>query len=268
MPSRPLVPIGLTLIVLTGCQSYFPHGYGNSGAYPTMSGTYVPQGGGAPPSRNPPPANLQPGTGQFPTPANGQMNAPAGQNRGQPNKGQVPQYPDPASPPASLGSPAAGDDDADSINRGSSSRDSSGKRVDEASDDSDTTLSSLDEEKFMSPTQYRPAVASSDDPDTHRVASRPGPSPYKRHPRYEWVRGVVTRDAKTNSWRITYSRDPLDSDDPYGGSLTLVDSPLLDNLMDDDIVVVSGEVDRSVLDRYGKPSYRAQSVTPLIPKDS
>jgi len=49
---------------------------------------------------------------------------------------------------------------------------------------------------------------------------------------WEIERGVVTRDAKTESWRITYSRDPLD-DDPYQGSLTLVDSKLLATLMDD-----------------------------------
>jgi len=265
MHIRPLVPIGLALIVLTGCQSYFPYGYGNSGAYPAMSGTYVPQGNGTASSRSSPPATMQPGTGQFPTPANGQKNSPAGQNRGQTDKGQVPSYPDPANPPASLGSPASEDDD-DSINRGSSSRENSARHVDEAGDESEVSLSSLDDDKFLSPTQYRPAATTADDSDTRRVASAPRPSPYKRHPGFEWVRGVVTRDAKTNSWRITYSRDPLDNDDPYGGSLTLVDSPLLDTLMDDDIVYVDGAVDRSVLDRYGKPSYRATRVLPLKPK--
>ena len=258
MPIRPLVPIGLALIVLTGCQSYFPYGYSNGGAYPAMTGTYVPQGSGSTSSQNPPPANLQPGTGQFPTPVNGQKSSTSGQNRGQSDKGQVPKYNDPASPPASLGSPAAEDDDADSINRGSSSREGSGKRGDEPGDDSDLELTSVDEDKFLSPTQYRSASASSDDPDTRRVASKRPLSPYKKDPNgYAWLRGVVARDAKTNSWRITYSRDPLDSDDPYGGSLTLVDSPLLDTLMDNDVVFVRGEVDRSVLDRYRKPSYRA-----------
>jgi hypothetical protein len=36
--------------------------------------------------------------------------------------------------------------------------------------------------------------------------------------------------------------------------------------MDDDVVLAVGEVDRSILDRYGKPSYRAVRVSPLKPK--
>src|SRR5262249_37152318 len=126
--------------------------------------------------------------------------------------------------------------------------------------------SSFEDDKFLSPAPYRAASASSDDAEIGRVVSKPRPSPYSRDPGYKWVRGVVARDARTNSWRITYSRDPLDSD-PYGGSLTLVDAPLLDILMDDDIVLVEGAVDRSATDRYGKPSYRAVRVSPLKPKD-
>jgi hypothetical protein len=80
------------------------------------------------------------------------------------------------------------------------------------------------------------------------------------------LRGVVTRDAKTDSWRVTYSRDPLDND-PYKGSLTLVNDRILDTLMEDDVVLVEGDVDRTVLDRYGKPSYRARRVSPLKLKD-
>jgi hypothetical protein len=261
---RPLVPSGLALVVFVGCQSYFPSGYGNGGAYPNMSQPYVPQGSpGA--AATAPNSTLQSGAAQFPTPANGQKNLPAGQTGGSSSSGtgQVPKYGDPATPPSNLGSPDADDDD-DSINRGSGKRESSSRRTVEADDDSEVAFSMGDEEKFMSPTKYR--AASADDGDTGRVASRPRPSPYLKDPNgYKWLRGVVSRDARTNSWRITYSRDPLD-DDPYGGSLTLVDSPLLDTLLDDDTVIIEGAVDRSALDRYKKPSYRATSIRRITPK--
>ena len=266
MQFRRLVPIGLALLVFTGCQSYFPYGYGNNGAYPAMSGSYPPPGSSVP-SQNSSPSNSQPGSGKYPTPVDGQKNSPSGQNgvQSQSTKGQVPKYGDPAGPPGTLGAPA--DEEEDSINRGSSSRENSARHADESEDESEVSLSSLDEGKFLSPTQYRAASASSDDPDMRRVASRPRPSPYMKDPNgYKWLRGVVSRDSRSNSWRITYSRDPLDND-PYGGSLALVDSSVLDTLMEDDVVYVEGDVDRSVLDRYKKPSYRATRVLPLIPKD-
>jgi hypothetical protein len=277
---------GLAFLVFVGCQSYFPNGYGNGGAYPNMSQPYVPQGSTGP-SASSPRSTLQPGTGQlgagqlgtgqigtgqigtgqFPTPANGQKNSPARPNSGQSqsDKGQVPKYGDPATPPSNLGTPSSDDDD-DSINRGSGGRDSSSRRAVASDDEVEVASLSDGEERFLSPTKYRPASA--DDADMGHVASRPRPSPYKKDPNgYKWLRGVVSRDAVTNSWRITYSRDPLDND-PYGGSLTLVDSPLLDKLMDDDVVYAKGDVDPSSRDRYNKPSYRATGIWPLIPKDN
>jgi hypothetical protein len=253
--------MGLALIASAGCQSYFPYGYGNTNPYPPMSGTYT-SPGVTTPSRSPSSGNAPSGS-QYPTPSNGQMNLNSGQNRAQPAKGSVPdpRYSSPGSPPTTLGAP-----DDDEINRGSSKNESPGKRID-AGDDGDESLSSLDEEKFASPTPYRPASATSDDLGAPRSAARPRPSPYLKDPRgYAWLRGVVARDPKTRTWRITYSRDPLD-DDPYGGTLTLVESNLLDTLMDDDVVLLKGDVDPSARDRYGKPSYRATTVLPLQPKD-
>jgi hypothetical protein len=223
MHLRPIVPMGLALIASTGCQSYFPYGYGNTNPYPSMPGSYSSPGakGGVP----------------------------------------DPRFSSPGNPPTTLGAP-----DDDEINRGSSKNEPPGKRID-AGDDGDESLSSLDEEQFASPTPYRPASATSDDVGTRRSAAKPRPSPYLKDPKgYAWLRGVVARDPKTKTWRITYSRDPLD-DDPYGGTLTLVESNLLDTLMDDDVVLVKGDVDPSARDRYGKPSYRATSVWPLTPKD-
>jgi hypothetical protein len=196
------------------------------------------------------------------------MNLNSGQNRAQPAKGNVPdpRYSSPGNPPTTLGAPASDDEEIDSIRRGTSNNEAPGKRID-AGDDGDESLSSLDDERFSSPTPYRPASATSDDLGARRSAAKPRPSPYLKDPKgFAWLRGVVARDPKTRTWRITYSRDPLD-DDPYGGTLTLVDSDLLVTLMDDDVVLVKGEVDPSGRDRYGKPSYRATTVLPLQPKD-
>ncbi len=269
MHLRPLVPMGLALIASTGCQSYFPYGYGNSNPYPPMSGTY-PSSGVTTPSRSSPSGTSPSGSTQYPTPANNQLNLNSGANRGPSSKGKVPdaRFSAPGTPPTDLGAPAS-DDGEDSIRSGGqSSLDRPPRRIDDAGDDADESMSSLDDQKFASPTPFRPASASSDDPEVRRPASRPGPSPYKYDAQgYTYLRGVVTHDVKTNSWRITYSRDPLDPD-PYGGSLTLVGNANLDTLMDDDVVLAEGQVDRTVLDRYGKPSYRASRVTPLKPKDN
>ncbi len=269
MHLRPLVPMGLALLILPGCQSYFPYGYGNTSPYPGVSGTYTPPVTTSP-SRSTSPGNLQDGSAQFPTPTGSRSNAPAGQNRGQSSQGQVPdsRFSEPGRFPSNLGSPAAGDDNGDSIRRGTSSHDGPTKRIDEAGEDLGDSLSSTDGEEFKSPTPYRQASASSDDPDVRRPSAKPVPSPYKKDPGgYKWLRGVVARDPKTNAWRITYSRNPLDND-PYRGSLTLIDDELLDSLMDDDVIYVEGKVDPSAPDRYGKPSYRVIKMTPpLHPKE-
>jgi hypothetical protein len=197
------------------------------------------------------------------------MNLNLGTSRGQPAKGKVPdaRFSDPGNPPTTLGAPAS-DDDEDSIRGGRSSLEGPGKRIDDLGDEGDAELSSFDEERFVSPAPFRPTSASSDDPGIRRTVSKPRASPFKKDPNgYAWLRGVVAQDPKSNSWRITYSRDALD-DDPYRGSLTLVNDPILDTLMDDDVVLVEGRVDRTVTDIYGKPSYRATRVSPLKPKEN
>lgn len=264
MHIRSLVPMGLVLVVSTGCQSYFPYGYGNAGAYPTGSVTYAPSSTGAA-ARNSQSSTLQQ-PGQFPTPA-GQKDSAIGSNRGQPSKDQnaVPKYKDPSAAPKSLGTPDAELDEGDPLDskRGSSSLQKPAKASDDSGDDLDNSFSSSDDENFVSPVAFRQAAGNADD----RQSRRPAASPYKKDPKgYSWLRGVVARDPKTNSWRITYDVDPPPSD-PYKGSLTLVKSDQLDMLLDNEVVVVEGEIDRTAPDKFGKPSYRARRVTPLQPKD-
>src|SRR5262249_45820945 len=77
-----------------------------------------------------------------------------------------------------------------------------------AGQDGDESVPSLAEESFASPPPYRPASATSDALGPRRSAAKPRPSPYLKDPKgYAWLRGVVARDPKTRTWRITYSRD-------------------------------------------------------------
>lgn len=269
MHSRSLVPIGLALVVTAGCQSYFPNGYGYNGPYSSFpAGTYAPPGAMSP-SGSRPSANSAQGAGQFPTPVGGQMNLAPNQPRGQSpkNSKSVPEYRSPGGAPADLGAPAS-DDELDPIKRGRSSRGNLGGSGSDIADEPDDSLSSLDDERFVSPTQFRTAAASSEDLEPRRLSAKPRPSPYKKDPDgYAWLRGVVARDPKTKSWRMTYSRNGVDGD-PYGGSLTLVDDESLDTLIDDDVVFVAGAVDESVPDRFGKPSYRVLRMERLVPRDN
>lgn len=276
MHFRSLVPTLLALAVTTGCQSYFPNGYGYNGPYSSFpAGTYAPAGAtGSRPS-----ANSAQGAGQFPTPVGGQMKLDSNQTRGQSPKNskpvpdyRSPDYRSPSDAPNDLGTPAT-EDELDPIKRGRSSRGnptgatgSTGTTGDD-SDDPEESLTSLDDEKFVSPTLYRTTAATTEDMEPRRLSARSRPSPYKKDPDgYAWLRGVVVRDPKTRAWRITYSRNGHDGD-LYGGSLTLVDDESLDTLIDDDVVIVEGTVDESVPDRFGKPSYRVLRMQPLVPKE-
>jgi len=267
MDIRPLVPMGLALVVTAGCQSYFPNGYGYNGPYSSIpAGTYAPgttysQGGRS--STNP-----AQGATQFPTPVGGQMNAGSGQAGGTSSKNSksVPDYRGPSDVPSDLGA-AASDEELNSIKRGKSSGGNPGKSTDDVSDEPDEPLSSVDDEKFVSPALYRTAGANSADGEPRRLTAKPRPSPYKKDADgYRWLRGTVARDPKTKAWRITYSDNPNDTD-AYGGNLALVYDECLDTLIDQDVVVVTGTIDESVPDRFGKPSYRIQRMDRLKPKE-
>jgi len=263
MNIRPFVPMGLALCLCTGCQSYFPNGYGYSGPYSSFpAGSYA-GAATAPATGSRQPAAAPQSAGQFPTP----VNKPATATGGQSLKDQklVPKYRDPGDTPANLGAPAS-NDELDSIKRGTSSRKNGNSSADEPEDELGDALSSLDDESFAKPAPYRTASASVEAPEPRRLSSSSGPSPYKKDPEgYAWLRGVVVRDGKNGSWRITYSRD-ADDNDQYGGTLTLVDDDRFDTLIDHDIVIVKGRVDKSLPDRFGKPTYRVEQLQRLVPK--
>jgi hypothetical protein len=266
MQFRPIVLLGLALLISTGCQSYYPNGYGHNGPYSAFpSGRYVP-------TTTMPAGSGGTGNDAFPTPVDGRKNLQSEQNDSQDGNESrgVPRY-NPKGAPNNLGAPPI-DDQEDSINRkGQSSRGSSGPSAGssaaETSDELDEAVSSIEGEEFVSPVEYRGAATSAEQPEPRRLVSRPAPSPYKKDPDgYSWLRGVVSRDPKSGDWRLTYNRDNPEND-PYEGTLTLVDDEALDVLMDGDVVLVTGSLDRSHSDRFNKPTYRVATMKgPLTPK--
>ena len=99
-------------------------------------------------------------------------------------------------------------------------------------------------------------------------SSQPNPYDYDKK-NHQWLRGVVDYDQKSGAWNIIYDIEP-DKKDPFGGSITLIESPILAKLHDHDIILVEGEVDRKAkADRLGKPRFRVQRLLgPLVPKQA
>ncbi|HEY2250240.1 MAG TPA: hypothetical protein VGH74_04230, partial [Planctomycetaceae bacterium] len=193
MHFRPFMPMGLALVIM-GCHSYFPNSYGYNGPYSSIpAGTYAP--GAAYPAGGRAPATSTQGQ-QFPTPVGGQMNAGSAQPGGASTKNSksVGEYRSPGDVPPDLGTPAS-DDELNSIKRGKSGGGNPGRSVDDVADEPDEPLSSLDDEKFVSPALYRMAAASSGEGEPRRLTAKPRPSPYKKDPQgYRWLRGTVARD--------------------------------------------------------------------------
>ena len=110
---------------------------------------------------------------------------------------------------------------------------------------------SMEGDGFSEPIPLTPASRSKSLGDVAAVG-QPNPYAYDEK-QYRWLRGTVEYDDVDRSWHLMYSERP---DDDYGGDFTLVDDPKLDVLRNDDVVFVTGRIDRSVTDRLGKPCYR------------
>jgi hypothetical protein len=259
----------LALLVSAGCQSYYPNGYGHNGPYSAFpSGPYVP-------TTTTPGGSGATGKDAYPTPVNNEQKLQSGQYDPKDGNGSgpVPKYENPTGAPKNLGAPAS-DDEEDSINKNGTSRrrnsgTTNGSQGSDPPDDTDDSLTSVDDAEFASPVEYREAAPEAQQREPRRLAGKSTPSPYKKDPHgYRWLRGVVFRDSETDLWRLTYSRDDLD-DDPYEGNLTLSDNPRVDalKLKDGDVILVEGALDRLHADRFNKPSYRVANVEgPLKPK--
>ena len=272
-------------LAVAGCYSSSPYGSG----YPVYSapvgapmpgGTYIAPGPtlapGAPGTFTQPyttqSGSSQPGSGiewrptpqQFPTPVDPQSDAPAyspGTSSGSSGSGTfVPNYGDPnadgfnttpfdssSTTPASNGAPYVelkGIDDTASV----------------AS--APVAAAPFEDDLSVRPTAQRRALS-----ETMAVKVQADPNPYAYdRAQYSWLRGKVDFDPVDRSWNIIYSLVPEESD-LYQGSMTLAESPLLEKLHNDDVVVVEGRPDPNLLDLRGKPCYRVDSVFgPLKPQ--
>ncbi len=73
---------------------------------------------------------------------------------------------------------------------------------------------------------------------------------------YRWLRGVIDYDPTARNWHVIYGLTP-NSNDKYGGSLTLADSGRLSEFRDNDVVYLEGVLDPGAgRDPLGKPLYR------------
>lgn len=77
--------------------------------------------------------------------------------------------------------------------------------------------------------------------------------------KFQWLRGVVTKDPQGGTWSIVYDDRPT-AEDKWSGHLSLAPSPQLENLKEGDVVEVQGQIDGVVLDRLGKPVYLISSL--------
>jgi hypothetical protein len=265
---------GLVLLLIAGCQSYSPYGYGGypaGGGYgPTMGGpaggtTYITPGSvpGSPvmpgqPIASPPPTI---GGGGGTSPIGGR---PSLSPTSDPGGKQVPNYNDPNDPAAT--SPSASrprdleiHDEADFQGPMKEKN-----KLDELKNDSEDDFgSSMNDRRlddgFADPMPVQTASFAERAP---AVANDSRLSPYAHKADFSWVRGIADYDAASSSWYVVYNPEP-DAQDPYSGSLTLAPHAKLDTVHPNEVVLVMGRVDEAHLDRFGKPTYAISNLQRL-----
>lgn len=175
-------------------------------------------------------------------------------------------------PPSTLGAPADPDDDEDNFKKPLGAASPATERTTSLPNDNEENLRKLGPESFSEQKTNLPIGkkdanakgASFESPDV-AGATRPNPYAYDKKS-YAWLRGVLDYDAVDKHWHITYSNDHHDGD-TYGGSLTLVDSPQMeDKFLTNDVVLVDGSIDVSQRDRFGRPMYRLRKIERLRAK--
>jgi len=240
------------LISLSGCYSYYPYGYGYG--HPQRMQPGMPPATVAPAqSSGLPPASIN--AGEFAAAA--PISPPSISNGGTRNWNGFPGSGNLAAPPLPRRGNSVQQDGTvnktvpdpgvlDTPSDATGALDSS-----EFSDIASRPDDSNEGDGFSEPIPLRPASQSKTIGD---LASNDRPNPYAYDEKqYRWLRGTVEYDEFDKSWHLMYSEVP---DDDYGGDFTLVDDAKLDVLRNNDVVFVTGRIDRSVTDRLGKPCYR------------
>jgi hypothetical protein len=279
-PWKIRVVCGLTLLGLTGCQTYAPYGMGGypGGIYSTPPGVYGAQPGV---QLGDPSPYVMPGVPAYGTPTvpgDGQsMRSPLG--RAQSFQSDAPPF-----DPVSDGVPKPNNDnlvpdpihlepeDGENISPAGSENESpfgnpeastipanGGPRLASLEFDSSNEI----DNGFVSPI---PVTIDSESVITAGGETEQlNPYDYDRK-NYQWLRGKMDFDEQDQTWHIIYSLRP-DQKDRFGGSITLIDHPDLSKLQNDDVVLLEGKVDSDSLDRSGKVKYRIEKLFgPLVPK--
>lgn len=287
------ISLGILLVSATGCFSYNPYGYGygygNQGyavppggmapspVYPQgatlMPPTAVP--GTATQAYNPPPADVGSYDGQLPKwQPSPQSAAPQGSGDAFGDSNGNNPVPDYRSPGDANSEPTGGDafgDEATSSPFGEQSGVEL-QGIETQAQNGGVTLGepvaaysdelAQGDGSFAEPVPYT-AVSTTRTLATNNGNS-PNPYDYDRK-NYDWLRGVVDFDERSRTWNLIYDLTP-EADDEFGGSITLVDDPQLNVLRNEDVILVEGQIDETQRDELGKPKYRFEQFSRLVPK--
>lgn len=274
MSNRPIRLAGLlALVMLTGCYSYNPYGYGG---YPEVLST-VPAPSIAPAGTPIPGQPIAPGV----IPIGPQAATPAGiiqplqippalatpPTTTIPNgttTQPVPRYLDPTDP-------AAGATGGESTRAGDGATESSSFRV-----PNDGTLTGASGGSSADKTAGAVIQAKGEgEPTTAGAISGPAtagltepalaPVINESHYGYDtigytWFKGKIEYDKADKAWHLMYAPTPS-QDDPYGGDISLADDPRLEALQDNDVIYATGTLRSGLTDRAGKPRFRIEQLS-------
>ncbi len=278
MKTRPMphhILIGLTVMTIAGCFPYNPYGYNQSyGPYSLPPGNIVPRAGAGQG------AYLSPNDFSSGTPAytptqtlhwhQSQQTHSAGRNDVRRGGGSQDVFEEPLSGkivpnPRVLDEPLKTNSNV--IDSPLSLNDSFFDPKVVAASSVNTSDSSSDENgQFTSPKSFEPAALVSQLAEKISNTSLNEPNPYAYDKNYTWLRGVVEYDKQDNLWHLLYDITP-DATDQFGGEVTLIDDSRLNVLRNGEIILIDGHVDDTMRDQLGKPGYRIERFSRLVPKD-
>ena len=279
MSNRPIQLVGLlALVMLTGCYSYNPYGYGG---YPEVLST-VPAPSIAPAGAPIPGQPIAPGVipigPQAATPAGIVQplqipptlgTPPAATIPGGTAPQPVPRYQDPTDPAAAGATGGESTRAGDAATESSSFRAPTGGTLTGAFGESpaDGTAGAVIPAKGESAATAPGAIAAPVTAGLNEPAADPVSLPKIKESNYgydtigyTWFKGKIEYDKADKAWHLMYAPTP-NQNDPYGGDISLGDDPRLEALQDNDVVYVTGTLRSGLTDRTGKPRFRIDQLS-------
>ncbi len=278
-------------LTFAGCYApYRPAPYNPYGGIPTypqaipVQPQLAPPAGTISPGGTFPPANGFDGTTITPTPDPGASGTFPPSNPAPYNGGFNPSLPSNTSPglvpnygePESLQSPSRGGtfggdqepfqqdgarfeyDDGQAVGSVPFERDADSEDLQLAAHQS----VSAEPEPEMFAAEPEPEMFAADEPKPQgNAVQRPNPYGYDAVA-YRWLRGIVDFDEQQQRWILIYNPNPGPRD-TYKGQIALINNGQLQNIHNNDVVLVEGQVEFSA----GLPQYRISKLYgPLVPK--